>query len=282
MRWPVVPKVFPRLFLLLSCGVSAALFAPVLVDEIVAKVNGANICLSDVQERQMHLGGKTRSLEVCIQDELLMQKARDYGAVMRDDELDKRMVALRGGYGFGYKDHAEFEAFLRKSGLSTKRLRDQICRSGSIAQVQAALAPKDALITRQDVESYCLSHPQEKEEEYLISFASGARDLLNSEGKVPAEFLLAWTEFDGWMKLSDLAPNMAFVKKMAVGSVSDPVIRDELFFVYRLEKKNEKRPLSVDERYAEVEKMLLTERKAQKEVEIKERLRQEAAITVLS
>ena len=54
-----------------------------------------------------------------------------------------------------------------------------------------------------------------------------------------------------------------------------------LLFVNQLEKKNEKRLLSVDERYADVEKNLLKERKAQKEVEIKERLKVEAAISIL-
>jgi len=275
-RFP--PQLF-LVFCLLQIGLSSS---AILVDEIVAKVNSTNICLSDLHERQMQLGGKTRTLEQCIEDEIFMQKARDYGAVMSDDELSKRMVALRAGYGFGYKTQAEFEAFLKRSGLSTKRLRDQLCRSGSIISVRGALAPKDALVTRQDVEAYCAAHPLEKDVEYLLSFASGARDLLGADGDLPEGLVLSWNELDGWMRKADLAENMNFVKTMSVGQVSAPVLRDDTFFVYRLEKKNEARLFTVDERYAEVEKILLNERKAQKEVEVKERLKREAATTVLS
>ena len=267
---------------LMACGIlPGVVFAAVVVDEIVAKVNNANICLSDSQERQMHLGGKSRSIESCVMDSLFMQKATDFGAVMREDELEKRMVALRAGYGFGYKMQAEFEAFLKKSGLSTKRLKDQIRRSGSIAAVQSALLPKDALVTRQDVEAYCVAHPLDKDEEYLLSFSSGSRDLLTSSGQLPDGLVLSWSELDGWMNKADLSENMSFVKNMKVGEVSKPVVRGDAFFVYRLEKKNEKRALSLDERRADVEKNLLKERKAQKEVEIKERLRAEAAISIL-
>ena len=277
----MVRTVIFRLFLM-ACGIlPGVVFAPVVVDEIVAKVNASNICRSDLQERQMHLGGKSRSVDACVMDVLFMQKAADFGAVMRDEELEKRMVALRAGYGFGYKTQAEFESFLKKSGLSTKRLKDQIRRSGSIASVQAALLPKDALVTRQDVEAYCAAHKLDKDEEYLLSFSSGSRDLLTDSGRLPDGLVLSWSELDGWMSRADLSENMSFVKNMKVGEVSKPVLRDDAFFVYKLEQKNEKRLLSVDERYADVEKNLLKERKAQKEVEIKERLKVEAAISIL-
>lgn len=257
-----------RLFLM-ACGIlPGTAFAPVMVDEIVAKVNNVNICRSDLHERQMNLGGRSRSIDTCIMDALFMQKAADYGAVMRDDELEKRLVALRSGYGFGYKMQAEFEAFLKKSGLSTKRLKDQIRRSGSVASVQGALLPKDALVTRQDVEAYCAAHPINKDEEYVLSFATGSRNLLNN-GHLPEGLVLSWSELDGVMSKADLSESMSFVKNMKVGDVSQPVVRDDAFFVYKLEKKNQKRPLTVDERYADVEKILLKERKAQKEVEIR-------------
>ena len=267
-------------FLLSVCSQSF-MNAGVLLDEIVARVNDTNICRSDLLERQMHLGGQSRSLDACIQDELFFQKAHHFGAVMREDELEKRMVALRAGYGFGYHTQAEFESFLKKAGLSFKRLQGQVKRSGSISSVQGALMPKDALVTRKDVESFCVKHPEIKNEEYLLSFATGAKNLLAQDGSVSPAFPLVWTELDGWMKNDDLADNMSFVRSMNVGEVSAPVMRGDSFFVYRLEQKNDKRLLSVDERYAEVEKILLKERKAEKEIEIKGHLKEEAAITIL-
>lgn len=273
---------FRRLVFCIAVGAVLASFslsaARVLVDEIVVRVNNVNICDSDVKERQMQLGGNSRSVEQCIQDELLYQKAKSYSAVMSDDDLEKRLVALRDGYGFGYRSQGEFESFLRKAGLSTKRLREQIKRSGAIAVIENALLPKDALVSREDVEAYCAKYPEQKDEEYLLSFATFAKDDLTTSGQVLPGISLAWTELDGWIKKSDLGANMKFVVDMKVGEVSRPVVRDSACFMYRLEKKAEKRNLSVDERYAEIEQLLLKDRKVEKEVEIKQRLRDEAAV----
>lgn len=266
---------------------SGALLAPALdarelVDEMVAQVNKTIICKSDVDERQLHLGGNSRSLEECIQDELLYQKAKTYNAVMSEEDLEKRLVAVREGYGFGYKTHEEFEAFVRKTGgLSVKRLREQLKRTGAVATLENVLIPRDALVLREDVEAYCAQHPLQKDEEYLLSFATLSKDDLALDGSISADFPLVWTELDGWIRKSDLASHMKFVVDMKVGEVSKPALKDSACFVYRLEKKAEKRPLSVDERYAEVEQLLLKGQKAKKEIEVKQRLRDEAAVVIL-
>jgi len=93
---------------------------------------------------------------------------------------------------------------------------------------------------------------------------------------------LSWVELDGWMPESDLSAGMKFVAQMRVGDVSAPVVKDSICFLYRLEDKSEKRLLSVDERYAEVEQHLLKASKAQKEIEVRQRLRDEASVVFLS
>ena len=249
-----------------------------LVDKIVARVNDVNICRSDVNERQMQLGGAARSIEQCVQDELMFQKAKSYSAIMSETDLDKRMVALREGYGFGYQSQGDFEAFLCKEGLSIKRLREQVKRSGSVAGIENALVPKNALVHREDVAAYCLKHPEDKDESYLLSFATFSAEDLTSSGDLSDELRPIWTELDGWISKSALGSCMKVVADMKVGEVSKPAVKDSTCFMYRLENKTEKRPLSVDERYAEVEKVLLGVRKAEKEVEVKQRMRDEAAI----
>jgi hypothetical protein len=252
-----------------------------LVDEIVAQVNKVNIHRSDLNEPQVQLKGKTRSVEQCIAEELLYQKAKSYNAIMSEEDLDKRLSALREGYGFGYRSQGEFESFLRKEGLTSKRIKEQIKRTGAVASIENALMPRDALVSRQDIEKYCAQHPKEKEEEYFVSFAVISKDDLNLLGEVPDDIELSWTELDGWMSKSSLGASMKFIADMKIGEVSKPVFRDSDCFFYRLDKKAEKRPFSVEERYAEVENLLVGACKAEKEREIKQRLRDEASVVVL-
>lgn len=280
----IAKKIVRNGFLMIALfGVQSFLLAArVLVDEIVVRVNDVNICKSDLEERQMQLGGNVRSKEQCIREELFYQKARSYGAIMSDSDAEKRLVSLREGYGFGYSSQGDFELFLRKAGLSTKRLLQQIKRTGSIASIENALAPKNALVSREDVEAYCLKNPLEKGVAYLLSFATVSANCLDSSGKLPDDVRLSWVELDGWMPESDLSAGMKFVAQMRVGDVSAPVVKDSICFLYRLEDKSEKRLLSVDERYAEVEQHLLKASKAQKEIEVRQRLRDEASVVFLS
>jgi hypothetical protein len=200
---------------------------------------------------------------------------------MSEEDLDKRLSALREGYGFGYRSQGEFESFLRKEGLTSKRIKEQIKRTGAVASIENALMPRDALVSRQDIEKYCAQHPKEKEEEYFVSFAVISKDDLNLLGEVPDDIELSWTELDGWMSKSSLGASMKFIADMKIGEVSKPVFRDSDCFFYRLDKKAEKRPFSVEERYVEVENLLVGACKAEKEREIKQRLRDEASVVVL-
>jgi len=274
--------------LILRCFFSAALLISVplcagrkLVDEIVVQVNKVNIHRSDLNEPQIQLKCKARSIEQCIEEELMYQKAKTYNAIMSEEDLDKHLAAWRESYGFGYRSQGEFDVFLRKEGLSPKRIKEQIKRTGAVSTMENALLPRDALVSRQDVEYYCAQHPKEKEEEYLVSFCVISKDDLNLLGEIPEDIKLSWTELDGWISKPSLSASMKFVADMKIGEVSKPVIRDENCFFYRLDKKAEKRPFSVDERYAEVENLLVDVRKKEKKAEIKARLKDEAAIVVL-
>jgi len=272
-------KLSLYLFVLL---VAVGLRSRDLVDEMVAQVNHVVICRSDVYENQFLFGGKSRNLKQCIQDEISFQKAKELNCVPSMEDTEKRFVAFRNGHGFGYKSVEDFEVYLRKMGVSSKKALDQIRRSSAISMIENILMPKNALVTKQDVQEFCLKNPQEKEAAYLISFATISNVFLMDDGTISDKAVLHWAEFDGWINRSDLAKSMLFVVDMKVGEISRPVVKEENVFVYRLEQKTEKRLLSVDERYAEVEALLIEKKKAEKFEVIKKQHEQEACVVVLT
>lgn len=263
-----------------SCHV---LLSRELVDRIIARVNDVNIYESDRREPQLSLGGKSRTLDMCIEDELWRQKAHAYNVEISDVDVQKRIVALREGQGFGYQSQAAYESFLRGVGLSIKRLGDQIKRVGAIAEIKNFLSPKDALVTQEEVAAYCHEHPIYKDEEYLLSFATVEPYMLDENGAYNKQaYPVSWSELDGWIKKGDLAQDMDFVSTMERGEISMPREKAGTLFVYRLENKSPRRELTPDERKAEVEGVLLKVKKIEKEQDLKERLRSQASIAVFA
>jgi hypothetical protein len=274
-----VKKLYLYLFVLF---LAAQLRSRDLVDEIVAQVNRITICRSDLNELQFLFGGRSRGLKECINDEISFQKAQELNCIPSPEDTEKRFVAFRNGHGFGYKSVEDFEVYLRKMGISSKKALAQIRRSSAISMIENILMPKNALVTKQDVKDFCLKNPKEKESAYLISFATVDKSFLLDDGTISNKAVLHWSEFDGLINRSDLAKSMLFIVDMKVGEISKPVIKEGTVFVYRLEQKIEKRLLSVDERYAEVEALILEKKKAEKFEIIKKQQEHEACVVVLT
>jgi hypothetical protein len=194
------------------------------------------------------------------------------------EEVEKKVIAYRQGNGFGYKTNDDYEHFLKTAGLSMKKVAKQIKKSTASVRMESLLMPRSAVVDRSEIEAYCTQNPQEKEAAYLISFATGSKDLVSEDGQLQDRAVLHWSKFDGWLNESDLSKSMKFIVSMKPGEVSSPVVRGDSFFIYRLEDFEKSRPLTVDERLNEVERMLIEDAKKEKFVDIKKRLREEACV----
>ncbi|MBM3894142.1 peptidyl-prolyl cis-trans isomerase [Candidatus Dependentiae bacterium] len=271
-----------NLLFILSVFFVSSVSARDLVDCVVARVNDVVICKSDLNEPQLILGGRTRDLERCIMDEILLQKAQQNGVVPSQEDVEKKAIAYRNGHGFGYKSGEEYERFLGRAGLSSKKVVNQIKNSGAAARMEMLLMPKGAVVSRDEIVAFCEKNPEQKEALYLVSFSTGSKDLVDENGHLTKKAATQWSRFDGWLSESELSKSMKFITKMEPGQVSEPVIRGDSFFIYRLEEKQDARLFTIEERYAGIEQRLLEEAKKDKFIDIKKRLRQEACVVYMS
>jgi len=168
--------VYPRIFLVLVCGVGCVLLSrPAtgqdkpsakreLAPEIVAVVNGEKITRAELADELIGILGE-EALENLIRRKLVEQEARKFGITLTREELEKGLEAevKRGIEDYmkarGLKTMREFERYVRERGGSLDAAREQFRRR---------LRPgvRALLLTNKILRSQIVVTPEEVKAEY--------------------------------------------------------------------------------------------------------------------
>lgn len=252
-----------------------------VVDTIVARVNGSNILKSHLEQPQISKGGETFSLKEAIDQEILFQKASERKLLPSSLDVEKYIAEWKRANHLTDLSEEEFEKRLRHDGLSGRRYRRQLGRFLAIRNLKQLEASERVIITSHEVEEYHKENPEYKDERYLLKTKIISLDDAKTEND--AKKIVGkgeWLELD-WIERSNLADKMLFVARMKEGEISEPlkVLGGHQFIT--LVKREEKRLMTLDERWSDIERVIQKGKMEKFEKEYIYDLRKKASIVYL-
>ncbi len=258
--------------LVLSCQYVRA--ARVVVDQIVARVNGTNILQSDL--KKMRVSGKEFTLEEAIDAQLYLQEASKRKILPTNVDLEKYIASLKTE---GITD-GEFERQLDVRGFTLKSYKAELARSMAESNLLHYVVKEKIFVSAQEVEKYHQDNPIWLEDRYLLKTTIVPFEKAATEKEVEKLKKVDWVASD-WINKSEIDDNMAFIFDMKKSERSKPVKTDHGFQLVMLYDFKPRALKSVSQRYTEIEKKLHSKRVEKFEDEFKKELRSQAYIVRL-
>ena len=251
-------------------------------DRIVARVNGENILLSDINEQRIDKDGKTQTLEEAIAECLFINKAIESNFKVEELEVEKRIVNWKDSIGFGEKSEEEFESWLQsKSGLTIKRAKRQLRRMMLAEQVKSWLLNDKGFVSPKKVKEHFEHHPEYQDERYDLRAAFRDDEDVAADGKLKDGVEHEWIDL-GWLDKSHLSERMKFISSMKKDEISAPFQTDRGYQVIQLLNVQERRLKTFEEREIEITKLLNQKEVGKAEHELVKQLKDKASIVYLN
>ncbi len=243
-----------------------------VIDKIIVLVNGTKILKSDLDKPRISKDGKTYNLDELIQEELLVQRCIDRHMLPTETDVDRQVVAFKLQNGLGDLSTADFEEELKKFGFTLKEYKLQIGKLIACENIKRMEVTDKIVVTSQEVENYYNNNPEITPEEYYLKMIPVKQETqsnqnanqdetnktINPEKKINLN--RADTVDLNWIKKEDLDPRFEFVLTMKKGQISQVVNVNDKDYVIEVTDKKESRKKMLDERYSEIEKLLIKKR----------------------
>jgi parvulin-like peptidyl-prolyl isomerase len=243
----------------------------VIIDEILAYVEGKPIFKSDVAQPRIAKDGQRYTLDELVKEELWFQRAAKMHMLPAATDIDRQLSSFRIQNNFADLSDQEFENRLKEFGFSIKSYKAQLARLIAVDNVKRAEMSEKIMVTTQEVESFYKDHPEYTKEEYHLNISS----IDNNNQPTTWEDL-------GWVAREDIGDKFSVVFSMKAGDISQPIATDaKTKQVVKLVDKKEKRLRTLDERYGEIEQKLQKERSDVFVNHFEEELLSHASITYL-
>ncbi|MCK4499224.1 hypothetical protein KAU11_01900 [Candidatus Babeliales bacterium] len=273
-------KFYVVAFIGLIC-LKASLFAREVVDECVATVNGVRFLRSDTKELRIDNDGKPFSIDVIIDEELMIQKAQEYGVTVSAAEIDNQVEAFKRDNGLGGANDKTCDEWLKKLSLNKRRLDRQFYRAGITARLKGSVLTDRGTVEAAVLKKYYKDNPEYEEESYELLSAFLSDDDAERLVKDKKGVGFDWIDL-GKIEKKQLASTMLFVAKMPENSISKPFKNGNAGQqVIKMIKKHPRRLKSFDERKLMMEKELYKTEREKKYKEYMKLLRKEASIIKL-
>lgn len=200
---------------------------------------------------------KEELLERLIDTKLQIDEAQRYGVFVTDAEIEEAISDIKKKYGLS--DEAFIET-LKKEGMTPNDYKKMLKEQIIIGRAVNSLLKTKIVVTEVEIKNYISSHPELScdEEGYYISqifikkredeeeLKQKLNDVLkmliegNSFSKVASQLsedASAKTGgFIGLLKKNEIAPQLsALFSKMAVGQITEPIMSEQGFFIFKLD-----------------------------------------------
>jgi parvulin-like peptidyl-prolyl isomerase len=262
-----VPKIHP----------TPTVSSRITIDKIVARVNGSNILLSEINHPQLRKEGGRFTLDEAIIEELLCQRATEMHMVPAAADIDRQLLAFKMQNNLTGLSDKEFEDHLKQFGFTLKEYKNQLSRMLASENARQAEISERIIVTSQEVEEYYKKHPDYTKEEYQLQVCALTAD----EAKKIDEAKLDWESL-GWIERDDIGKKFSMVFSMKKGQQSDPIALDDgSYQLVKLLDKKERRLKTLDEQYHDIERTLQQGRKDTYLVQFEKELKEKASIVYL-
>lgn len=250
-----------------------------VLDRIIARVNGLNILLSDLQVPRINTG--PFSLDRAIAEKLYRAEAARRSLLPSATDVEKRIASIKSAANLSSVTDDEFEKYLLAEGFTLKHYKREMARMIMESNVLSAAQQERLFVTRKDIEAYCKEHPEYVEDEYLLKTAVIPLNMVADKDAARAyDGPISWVE-SGWLKQSEIGAHIRGVLELNVGERLEPIVTNYGYQLVELEGKNPSREKPVDERYAEVERTLIESQRASFETMFLQELKDAATIVYL-
>lgn len=225
----------------------------IVIDEIVARVNGTNILLSDLSKPR--LGTKRFTLEEAINQELFFQEGLKRKLAPSSTDIEKYIAGVRSEYekNYGKLSEENFEKILNESKLTIKTYKQELYRALTVSNVIGALTREKVYVSSSEVETYYKQHPQYTEPLYLLQTCIVPFSKARTEDDLKNVTTFDWVE-SGWMNKSQINENLRFITQLNKGEIAKPIKTQYGFQLVKLLDFKEAVMKPLSERYAEIER----------------------------
>ena len=231
-----------------------------LIDKIVARVNGVNIMYSTLQVDSV-MTGRRPTLDEAIADELWVQRAKARNLEPSDLDIDKQIISMKQQNNLmELSDEEVDQRLIVELGMNLERYRLMVKRASAASRAQSQELWGRCTVRAREVEDYCKKHPQVTTARYRFKLAPLTEVQTakwNIGGTVPED--IEWDEFD-WIEKPRLATHLRVVTSMKPGEISKPIKTASGYVAVQLIEKVAAREQSLQERYGEVEQLLRNEK----------------------
>lgn len=256
----------------------------VVLDTIVARVNGTNILKSDLELPRMGKEGGIYTLDEAILEELLVQRAAEMHMLPTALDIDRQIVTIKIQNNLTDMTDKEFEDQLKEGGYTMKMYKNQIGRLIAAEKIKQAEISEKIVITTQEVEEYYQKHPEYTKEEFHLASTTLTKSQKSKADQLLKSGSLEWNDL-GWVAKKDLGTKFMFVTHLKVGEIGNPIEEQAdagtTFEYVKLLDKHDRHLKTLDERYIEIERYLQQERRAKFMIQFEKELREKASIVVL-
>jgi len=273
------------LLVLLSCSLYAK---REVVDKIIARANGSNILMSDLEQPRLDRNGGTYSLEEAIESELLLQKAAERKLLPSPTDIEKYISSWKSTNRLSHLTDDEFASQLKKEGLSIARYKLQLARILASKNLKQLETSERIVVSKTEVEDYFKRKPQYEEDQYLMKTVIISFDELGEEKDeakinqiIKDKKDIDWIDLD-WTDKDDVADQMHFVYDMKKGEISRPVKTDIGYQFVQLVDRIDRHKKTLDESYVDIEKKIQEKKQKKFEDEFIHELREKASIVYLT
>lgn len=168
----------------------------IVLDKIVARVNGRNILKSHLEEPRLVKNSQKFSLDEIITDDIMVQKAAELNAAPSTAELDSTFNAEKIAFGGKEMTTEKFEATrLKELGLTLDQYRNQLFRYIASERLMIGLIAKNIIVTAQEIEDFYQKNPVKTPAKFYIMIADAQK--LKKPANLNSEEALAWFEKHG-------------------------------------------------------------------------------------
>ena len=227
----------------------------IVLDKIIARVNGRNIFKSHLEEPRMMKDGKTFTLDEMLADEITMQKAEEMNTTPSAADLVATFNAEKIAHGGQHMSDEGFEQTkLKEFGMNLTQYQSQLYRYLAGFNLIQGLIAQKLIIPAQEIEAYCKNNPVYLDEQYRIMVA----DVVDAKNlpKSPR-----WRDL-GWFEIKDMDETFQkIVPKLKPGqALSKPLKRGGKLQLVLLKAYKKKQIEPLGSRYHEIKSMLRDER----------------------
>ncbi|MBM3886486.1 hypothetical protein FJ364_01025 [Candidatus Dependentiae bacterium] len=244
-----------RFFIILLLPISLV-GKEIVLNKIIARVNGKNILKSHLEEARITKGAQPFTLDELITDEVVVQKAEELGCTPSASDLEAAINAEKIEFGGKEMTNEDFERErLQSIGLTLAQYRTQLYRFQATEYLISRLITNKLVIPAQEIEEFYKKNPVHIEEKFHIMLA-------NADSQKQKVDTLRWRDL-GWVSKDQLDESYyKAIKSLKAGEWTiKPIKKNGIFIFIKLEDYKPRHLEPLSNCYTEIKQQLKEEQR---------------------